>query len=111
MNDDCDRFDIVPACHLHRTEEVGKNVSARSLFSCGPDIAAALHFTYDDCAPSLFRTDFIISVFLNFWPDKFRTQIANGRVVIARRAGPWFVSCTPGGSQILPKAPCGAQTE
>ncbi len=63
MNDDCDRFEIVLTCHSHRAEEVGENVSARSLLSCGPDIAAALHFTYDDCQPGLFRTDFIALCF------------------------------------------------
>jgi hypothetical protein len=63
MDDDGDRFEIVLACRSHRAEEVGENVSARSLLFDWPDIAAALHFTFDDCAPTLFRTGFIASVF------------------------------------------------
>jgi hypothetical protein len=63
MDDDCDRFEIVLACHSHRAEEVGENVSACSLLSYEPDIAAALHFTYDDCTAALFRSDFIALCF------------------------------------------------
>jgi hypothetical protein len=65
MKDDCYRFEIVLACHSQRTEEVGEDISARSLLSRGPDIAAPLHFIFDDCAPTLFRADFIASVFLS----------------------------------------------
>jgi hypothetical protein len=73
MNNDRDRFEIVLACRSHRAEEVGENVSARSLLFYWPDIAAALHFIYDERGPALFRRR-----------DNIRTRIANRRVVSAR---------------------------
>jgi hypothetical protein len=73
MDDDRDRFEVVLACRSHRVEEVGENVSARSLLFDWPDIAAALHFIYDERGPALFRRR-----------DNIRTQIANRRVVSAR---------------------------